>query len=353
MKAFTEAETQSHLTAQFRWVPFVARLLGEGPLRGSSDPLELRPDAVNQESLTAIKAIMNRAVWRFLARECGWTERRIVTIGGDLKTCRLWQQEGAPAIRFSDASVELLLTIYNGTRGAKRINQLSLPDCHHSTGDLLLHHLIFLRLKHDPLLAGSGSHEDWTPWLSNPLNALKSCVLDTRVFVSTIHWEALFSEDLRPYIPWILARIKEAWLVDETQRWVQDTKLVSQRLQIQAELISQMVRGMEGADRPDLIAPVLEYFHHLLPRRTYLKGRFDTVTRPLSMRDRTEVGKHLSDLLSITRDLTRIQSDLLSLHPVEREAPANLFLSAWEELDFTKTCCEAGEFRRQITPTLT
>ena len=93
---FSHQETAWHRTARFQFVPWVARLLGNGSLQGRSDPLpEGNPDALTDETVEAIGDMMNRAVWKFLARDCGWRQQYAVSFStdggeGSFEKRRLW-----------------------------------------------------------------------------------------------------------------------------------------------------------------------------------------------------------------------------------------------------------------------
>jgi len=109
----------SHELAQFRWVPFVARLLnGSAPRGGEGPELTVQPAHIHREAVNAIHEIVSRATWRYLARECGWRQRRVRLADDRSAVIRLWQQP-TPPLRFTEASIHMVGAVKSECRSAR------------------------------------------------------------------------------------------------------------------------------------------------------------------------------------------------------------------------------------------
>ncbi|MEM7014850.1 MAG: hypothetical protein AAF585_25600 [Verrucomicrobiota bacterium] len=348
--AFTEEEKAWHKTAQFGWAPFVARLLSHGPIRGKSDELPNDIRALNSESIDALKEIMNRAVWRFLARECGWRQRRIC-VGSDLQLqdARLWNQP-TPELRFTHESIELLLSIYNATRGSNRVEKARIPECLSANGDVILYHLVFRRLYENPVLASISTGYHWGGWTErNPLNALSAFPICSDP--SNVAWELLLESSMRAFAPWLVNYIADEWLRNEQARW-QGASAIQSSFQIQKEMCCQLIEAAGQVNRQDILIPLLEYFQKNLKNRNEHLNFFESQTKRKSMSERREIGASWSDFLALTDTLEGLQQQALELHPVERSGPEKLYLSMWEELDFSEVLTTAAELQQKLTPRL-
>ena len=348
--AFTEEETAWHKTAQFSWVPFVARLLSQGPIRGKSEELPDEVRALNRESIDAVKQILNRAAWRFLARECGWRRRRICVLPDlQLRDARLWNQQ-TPELRFSHESIKLLISIYNATRNANRIEKADMPGCLALNGDMIIHHLVFRRLYNNRKLAAISSDYNWSTWTEkNPLSACTAFAICEKSKYVGLNW--FFESDLNAFTPWLLNYVADEWLRWEEDRW-QGPSSIRSGYQTQQQLCEKLIEAARQAERQDLLIPILEYYSKILDDREEHFHRFESQTQRLSMNERRKIGASWSDFLALTNPLERIRDNALGVHPVERSGPEKLYLSAWEEIDFSVALTAAGELQQKLTPRL-
>lgn len=349
--AFTEEETAWHKTAQFGWAPFVARLLSYGPFRGKSEELPHDVRALNSESIDAVKEIMNRAVWRFLARECGWRQRRICE-GPDLqlKDARLWNQQ-TPELRFTHESIELLLSIYNATRGTNKIEKAKIRGCLEANGDVILHHLIFRRLYYYPKLANISENYRWNQWTKqNPLNAI--CDFAEIESAEDIKWERILEPDLINYSPWIITYSTQCWQRTQLRDWGASHSKLKRGFENLKTILEKYIDSSIQIGRYDLTVPIISAFKQFLKEPNVDLMCFQDITKRLSMNERRKTGKSWSDFLDLTDKLEMIQQNALDLHPVERGGPEKLYLSAWEELDFSAVLTTAKELQQKLTPRL-
>jgi len=199
-EVFTEEETAWHRAANYQWVPFVVRLLSHGRLQGKTPLLPIgNSRALTKESVDAVADMMNRAVWRFLAHDCGWFRvRNLTEARGVGSWVRVWDR--SPELCFTDRSIDLLLAVYNGTR-SEPAQEFQLPSCE-TNGDLLLQYLVYRRLT---LQAEAGALRASPGWLCNPLTAGWSMRVPGGEEFS---WDRLLEPDIIYFLPWLLTELK-------------------------------------------------------------------------------------------------------------------------------------------------
>ena len=187
-----------------KFLPFCRALLQGGLPARTEGPLPLRtPGAVTAEVMLAVEDMINKAVMGWLIRGIGW-RRCEIPDEEEVFTARIWDEDiwGDLRLDFSTASVDLLLMVFNQlseqkatvpshpnnrrwkrmsaqqrrvwTDNARRQAQASLKKTKkaafsslklNSTGDLLLHHVVFRAVYRRKAMAPM-------QWMSNPLNAM-------------------------------------------------------------------------------------------------------------------------------------------------------------------------------------
>lgn len=351
LEPLSEEETWQR-TARLVWVPFVARLLLGGPVRGDSPPLPSRVEALTLESVEAVSAILNRAVWQHLARTCGWRERRCVAPDGRIRTGRLWQVvTGEPKLRFTEASIELLLTLFRATRGDGLVEEAELPVDLSASGDLLFAHLVFRSLHSRRTLASIPADYEWATWMGHPLNALWAPEQSPAEAVTEIRWDWLSDGDLALWVPWLLEEI----LVEnhvEARIWSGPARVSRTRFQRAATVLRAWMRHCRERERIDWLVPFFLFFARAADRTSRDQRRFEDLTGRASMRERQELATAWADWLELTEELAAAHGESLALHPVEREAPVTLFLSAWEESRFGESLTALRLLRSELRPTI-
>jgi len=358
--AFSDQETAWHRTARFSLVPWVARLLGNGPLRGESKLLPWdTPEGLTDETVGALREMMNRAAWQFLARECGWRQRHAVDVstrGGErsFRKRRLWDtaaDETLPPLRFTSEAIDLLVSAYNHTREGVRVEIIEPPSCLSANGDLLLHHLVFRRLTEAGPGLGIPREFGWNRFYENPLNALFHVVSFDESDRPATHWQRLLEPDLAPFFPWIGSRIAESWRLrisrepwktpSEAGSWFGNAALLNGELIVELE------------ERPDLLLFLFEVLAAQAETAEADREQFEHACESLHHhRKRSALAVPWFDFLKTTDALESIHRDGIGLHPIERSGPEKCFLATWEEMTFSATADRLTNLRQRVRPTL-
>ena len=357
---FSDQETAWHRTARFSLVPWVARLLGNGPLRGDSKLLPRdNPEGLTEETVAALREMMNRATWRFLARECGWRQRHAVDApagrGGErgFRKRRLWEtaaHEKLPPLRFTAEAVDLLVSVYNRTREGERVESIEPPSCLAANGDLLLHHLVFRRLTEAGPTLGVPPEFGWPRFFENPLNALFHVISFDQPDRPATNWERLLEPDLAPWFPWIGCRIADTWQLrlarDPWKAPVEAGSWFGNLARLNGELIAEL------EERPDLLLFLLDVFTAQAETAEPNREQFERACESFSHRERSALAVPWFDFLKTADTLEAIHQETIGLHPVERSGPEKCFLAAWEEMTFPVTADRLKKLRRQVRPTI-
>lgn len=345
MSNFSPDETDWHQLASFTFLPWVGRMLGHGPLQGESKPLPVgTPHALTSESLEGIDQIARRAVWQYLARDCGWVRLTTPSIN---RPHRIWEAE-APLITFSDWSLTILLQVFNSTRAQNNFNA-SLFACGGSTnGDLLIHHLIFRRLVESSPLLGAARNYPFEFWYDNPLNRGFHFLNCQRRPAREV-WAMLEECDLISFLPWILHEWSRAWQRSFRLRWDQDP---SPWHRAHTQICEELIELADSLQRPDLLSALLAFFHQSAQRADADLASFEawSLGRPHAERnERTEPWAHH---IAIAECLQSVYQGLTALHPVERLQPQKLLMALYQNLEFDQSVSRLLALRDVIRPAI-
>ncbi len=351
---FDTATTSLHRTARFGFVPWLARMLDGGPLRGETPELPVGDEkALTDETVAAISDIANRASWRFLARTCGWRRLDAVSPGNpDAHSIRrLWDDRAAlPSLEFSTATPALLLTVFNATRKGGKIGEATLPDCTRHNGDLIIHHLVFRRLCEAPQSLGLDPNFLWPAWYANPLNALFHVTSYGFSVTEATRWDAVTAPGIAAYFPWIGLQLIQNTRQKDVLSWTSGKKNI-QRLRAMTLLLTDLALEAERAGRIDLLGFLLRHFAEVLKASEQDFAAFERATNGFTQRERQEMAQPWADYLSFVEPLSRTSRECSEIHPIERTGPQNCFLAQWEAANFTETVECLRDFRQRVRPT--
>lgn len=346
--------TTCHRTARFDLVPWLARLFGDGSIRGDSPSLPLGDEtALTDETVDALKSMVNLAAWRFLARECGW--RRIHAVSSrDSETIskrRLWEEAGSRVqLTFSTATPDLLISVFNGTRREGQLSgdiQTVEPE---TNGDLLIHHLVFRRLHDTPLAFGLAADADLACWLRNPLNALYAPLRYRRANPEDTDWERLCRVDMALWMPWIGLRMSQIWSGREETTWGSGIDEGLQWLEAITFLLGDWGRACEKNLRLDGYLGALDYLVRHEAGSETRRIEFERENESSPLRERQERAIRWVDFLSLTQPLEESANRFAGIHPIERSGVEKAFLSLWEEMNLPEVVKSLENLSQSLRP---
>lgn len=341
---FTAEEDQFHLRSRFELVPFVARLLSAGPLRGEGAPL---PGGVGhgftEEAVSALGEIAKRAAWGFLCREIGWSRRRVLKESSECsETIRLWEQGGREPLRFTAATIDLLLTIHAATRGSKRIADFDFP-AGPANGDLLIHHLVLRRLQREPALGGMDNAHRFREWTGNPLNSL--WLFED---LASEGLPRLLEPDVSCWLPWILPAFSERW--SDQLAGCSGPEDLANLAGVLASRLNELIDGIEQQRRLDLLGGLLPFFQSLGKSCEGEEERLRSLVRELPMQGRRVALGHWDALLTIGQRIESLRTASAAVHPLERSASLAVFLEHCEAMDFGRVAATLAASSRRLLP---
>ncbi|MEM7385572.1 MAG: hypothetical protein AAF514_11565 [Verrucomicrobiota bacterium] len=347
--------TQNHRNARFSLVPWLVRLMDGGPLSGRSDPLPIDDEqALTDETIVAIQEIANRGCWRFLARECGWRrlDAPLPRNAGSQSSRRLWEGAAAlPALTFSTATVNLILTVFNASR--RKTDEAGVvgptgDQTIRTNGDLILHHLIFRRLNEQPGFKSLLSVQK--DWLINPLNAFHQILPYRKGEAALTRWERLTDPDLAPYVPWIGHQRALRWARETENLWEIGLESRLQWLEALTERLTQWATQTEKVERPDLLAFGMPLFKSVQQQRSIALRDFERLTATLSLRERQRYGERWVAFLDLVEPLDRFATGCLDTHPIERSGAEKAFLARWQAMDFKEVVEQIRNLSQEVRP---
>lgn len=345
--------TEQHRTARFVFVPWLVRLFSEGPLRSDTSEIpEGDENALTDETVDAIKQICNRAVWQFLAKQCGW--KKIDSLHSEDQDShsfqRLWSNH--QSLAFSTATPNLLIAMFNATRRSGGFDRITLPNCLKHNGDLLVHHLVFRRLRDAPLAFGHPPEQSLDRWFANPLNAMYDPLGYRNYDPALTQWIRLCEPDFAAFVPWLGLRQVEKWKQDSAVHRADGLEARLTWLEALTFLVADWGVIAEKCGRIDLAGFVLDLMMHHQQRSEINLTEFRRETAQLSLRQRQEMTGSWTDFLALTGPLEESAKQCLNAHPVERTGPQKCFLAKWEALDFSATVSRLQELSQNLRPTL-
>ncbi len=360
--------------ARFVWAPFVARLLMEGRLtRGPYPVLPVDdPGALTSDTVADVREIVRRGVWAYLVRQGGWRRTRFVDPARDrVSEGRLWEAPHLQPPAFSPGSIQLLLLLFNATRspprkapgrgmaatpahGRRLELAIDLPLDLSKSGDVLLHHVVFRRL-----VAVYPHGGPWTRrFAANPLNLLTHAHLfevetsrlppsgGTAVRESLAR---LLDDDFHPFLPWLAHDWVREWSRFEPERLrTRDSLRVS--CQRQGRIWETWMHLLLEAERYDILVPLVAFWARLDPFSA-LRG-FERLAGDCRLEQRTELARPWVELLELGSRLHQTAEEVRGLHPVDRQAVHQLFLTACGEHDFDGAATRIDRLVQGLRPSL-
>ena len=408
----TPSDSQSlHRLANFSFVPFVVRLFRLGRLSEGVQVLPLnQPDALTREAVDAVRDCCNQAALEWLCREAGWQELLFAHRRLELpKRGRLWDSPAwnTLTLEFSEKSLKLLLAAFRYTRqkvSSKKKNTSRLSSNNHqqqaeqqstvpatqnedeqqflrqsdnreklafrshlqswswkadeiqnvTTGDLIIHHLVFRGLSH----WGRLDQNQIRYFQKNPLNFVtsftKGSTLDEkRIEQATAAFLSLFRSSLAEFLPWLALGWCEAWVHFEHERWGKGANGYTRFNQHQELLLKTWLEESVRQERYDWLVPLLHYFRAMFGEENQWQeyyGYFGRLFRDVRLSERREYQASWVSLLKLTRELRFHYEDINMLHPIERENAHRVWLEMYENLQFDRSLEEIEALIARLEP---
>lgn len=351
---FDERVTRCHRTARFDLVPWLARLFGDGSVRGDSPSLPIGDEtALTDETVAALQSMVNLASWRFLARECGWRRIHAVNPGNpeSISKRRLWEEASADVqLTFSTATPDFLISVFNGTRKEGDLSGDDQATGPVTNGDLLVHHLVFRRIHDTSLAFGLGGDADLASWLRNPLNALYDPLRYRKVNPEDTDWERLCRADIAMWMPWIGLRMSQIWAGREKSSWACGIDGGLRWLEAITFLLGDWGRACEKSLRLDGYLGALDYLVRHEAGSELKRTEFERENESCSLRERQERAVRWVDFLSLTQPLEESANRFAGVHPIERSGAERAFLSLWEEMRLPEVVKSLGNLSQSLRP---
>ena len=337
--------------ARFVWVPFVARLLLEGRLARTPHPtLPVdEPEALTSDTVADAGEIIRRAVWAYLVRHGGWRRTRFVDPRADRAgEGRLWQAPHLQPPAFSPDSIRMLLLLFNATRqppsrqaadetpvaGSPVQPAIELPLDLTKSGDVLLHHVVFRRL-----LQITPHPHDWAEgFAANPLNLLSDPQLfDVEPAAARERLARVLDDDLHPFLPWLAHDWIRGWADLDPGR--------------QHRIWTTLTRLLVQAERIDLLVPWIAFWARLDPDAVHRDFERE-LGGDIRLEERSARARPWVELLELGTELHEIAGGVRALHPIDREAVHQLFLTACGEYDLDRAAARIERLIQRLRPTL-
>jgi|GEM_PF-4523379 len=357
----TDLERQNwHQIAHSQWLPFLGALLTTGIYRGGdpkrastvqvpkipAPPMTAEVGALHHHAVENAREIIVRAVGRFLWRDIGWRRMSAVcSEGGDVgwKSVRLWEIS-TPSPEFTAESIDLLVRVFNATRGGNSVADLRNIDPGPGSGDLLLHHLVFRNLQKHRHLEDC----DWTAWFTNPLNV--AFAAPDRKLVAC-NWERLIAPDLAFALPWLLEDWGMSWSAATRDVFYEmNTKLIPVWFDSLDHISSSIRDLIVEAERPSWLVPLLGWLHRESQFVSDDVSRFLAMSAGLSLREQSSRSVPWTQFLGQGGVLEGVVRDVQSVHPIERDAEQSCLIAEWEKLGVGAAFEVLNTAREQLSP---
>ena len=350
--------------ARHAWAPFVARLVMDGRLGRAPHPaLPVDdPRALTASAANAVREAVRRGVWAYLVREGGWRRTPFIDPARDrVAEGRLWQAPNLPPLAFSAVSIRLLIELFNATRSRPTTAQttpvdrlaltaVELPLDPKRSGDLLLHHVVFRRLV-ETWPKGDDWQCSWHPgFAANPLNLMThGHLFDLEDQDLEPCLNRLLDDDLRPYLPWLAHAWVGRWARVEPDRLAtrDSLRVLSER---QGRIWRVWMRSLTSAERYDGLVPFIVFWSGL-DTFPALK-EFEQLAAGCRLEERAELARPWVELLELAVELHATAEEVRALHPIEREAVHQLFLTACGEHDLDAAVARIEGLIQRLRPSL-
>jgi hypothetical protein len=338
-------------TAIYEFLPFLGQLFGWLPVqRRAGTPLPVGvPEALTLEVVGAVQEVLGRGVLSFLTRRAGgWKAIALAVPGQEAPTKavrlfdrRVWGVEpGKLRLRFTQLSVDALLVAYNAScqpvqastvkhKGGKGAGPELVVN-----GDVMIHHIAFMRLWESQLFLRKGLEETefWQYFIVNPLTRMTMA----RPEEAEAGLRRLWSADMVGMWPWLEAYVRRGWHRELGTRWEE-----LERFDMLNRGLSAWTRGMlaraKQEGRRDLLVGLLRFYGEHLSRPGEEEGwhrEFDRLARNLRFADRAAYRRTWASWVEVGWLLHQEYKDARAIHPLDRESPDRVFMEVYERLDY-------------------
>ena len=340
---------RAHEAASFAFLPFVVDVFSRRELRlKRSELLAIeRPEVLTLEVTEALQDIIPRGVLGFLCRAGGWRAQLWAARGQDQPTRgvrlidpRVWEGR-QPTLSYSASSVTTLLLTYNAVcqaagqpypdaPGKKKLHRdypkqraLSFKR----SGDLLVHHIAFLKVRQAPFKV---EEEYWRFLTQDPLTQVAR--LATTAESAPEALARLTADDMGRLMPWLGGHLVECWRHELRTRW--DTLERFHRLNTGlATWTEALLEHARAHERRDLLVSLLRLNAQLFDRpdveQSWLR-EFNRLARDLRFADRADYQRMWARTLQLPLALHQHYQDARDVHPIDREAPDRVYMAAYE-----------------------
>ncbi|MFT5685406.1 MAG: hypothetical protein ACI8RZ_006357 [Myxococcota bacterium] len=350
------------LTVQ-RFLPFCRAVLLGGSPSCLVGQLPLRkPAAMTAEVVAALQDMINKAVMGWLIRGIGW-RRLPIPDGEETFKGRIWDEAiwGDLKLTFTAESIDTLLLAWNllaedssakpvhpnnrkwrkmnttarkqwkaearkrvdstsNQQNEERVAGLSLT----TTGDLLLHHLVFRSLhRRKSVMAGL--------WMANPLNLMAFYTQGgLRSPEECTALSTLLTGPLAPLMPWISAEWPTLW-----RDLPGPESLDGLRRQHfnQAMVFSAWIQTCEEAHQQHLLIPLIAAYADQRDRLPATRTQLATFTASLPLTIRQPAQRQWADALTPMHTIYRCHQSALRTHPVDRKGTERILLARSRQHD--------------------
>lgn len=354
-----DLQAADHARAHGRWLPFLARLFESGALPLSDRGLPLGIEGLSRQAVEAAAAILREGCLLSLIRRGGW---RAVPRPGASRA-RLWRDaEARSALRFTEESIELALLAFQMARrplpasqrnprapGRRQIAAALRKLRLEAPGDLLVHHLVFERLRRAGLL--EGWDEDLT-CAGNPLNALFSCA-DGEGGEGIVEALARLDGPVGAWLPWLVTDLARRWIRSEARRWssLDDFRAINERQSFALQYWSEL----GSADRSLILLPLAELYQAWMAKSWRPRSWLQTIarwTRGRPIYERQALTRRWLELYDGADAIGAAAAEVVAIHPLDREPEQAFFLERLAALGFEKRLESIAALRAEADPVI-
>ena len=363
MPSASAAQKALQQTATFAFTPFVARLLGDGMVMApkSATPLPVGDaKALTAEVVGAVEDMAARGVWAWLWQSGGWRATPYADPRrDDPRQGRIFDSPAVRAapLRFSVASITRLILTYNlvltktQKESAAEIARLGML-AREANGDLLLEHLLFLRLRE----RRPNDQAALAQAAVNPLTRLIAPEWAELPEEETLResLERLLEPDVVCYLPWLGLDVARRWLAMEERRWRDREAHFQPVSNAQGAVFCAWAGLCRERQQWHLLAPFLYYFRALLSEypAANLIARFQETMQGVRLGERETVAAGYFRVLGVALAMADCARAIRARHPADRDAAGKIFLSLYAATDFEQTAAELESLLRNLQPKL-
>lgn len=308
-----------------RLVPFARALFaGTRPPIRVGEPACVGPQNVTREALGALQDMLSRGTLAFFVRRYGWRALRVPdTHNETAQTRRMWHADvlGGVQLRFTRTAVDALVDAFNDLGAVESDRPASLLEAGPApttTGDLLSGFVLFQRVG-DRL-------ERRGPWFRNAAVAT-ACGVPAPL-------SPLFSDEMRPLLPWVAAAVASGWLDIELRRWAGELSAMDTINQQQSACIRAWIQAAVRAHAHHALVPTVRWLGELARRADALATRLRHRTRDLRLAERQPIWAGWAELLRTCEALGGVLDAVRRTHPIDRTASMGILTAGAERHGF-------------------